>query len=264
MDADDVAQPNRLALQLAVLEQTGADICGGGVEFFGTSDHRIVQHPIGDDEIKTALYFGSAFAHPTVMMKTKLVRQLRYDKQWEKCEDYDLWQRAAYAGWIMTNVPEVILRYRQHENQISTAGSSIQQDLTQKLRRRHWQMSAAGMGIQAEWIEELMRLREPNPRGIDLKCVNSALEALMRHTNNDARLIVLDHAFRLYVRAAGSSPNVVGFWRQLNRDFGVETQFKSLFKLAILRFFRINPDSIIFEQFKRLTVGGNRFFTALQ
>lgn len=264
MDADDIALPNRLSLQLTTLEQTAADICGGWVEFFGTSDRRIIRHPIGDDAIKAALYFGSAFAHPTVMMRTALVKQLRYDKQWEKCEDYDLWQRAVYAGWKMTNVPEVVLRYRQHEAQISTAAWSIQQDLTQKLRRRHWQMASAGMGIQTEWIEELMKLREPNPHGIDLKCVNSALGALMRHTTDEARLIVLDHAFRLYVRAAASSPNVVGFWRQFNRDVGVETRFKALFKLAILRSFRINPDSIIFEQLRRLAVGGNLFFTAVQ
>lgn len=264
MDADDVALPNRLALQLAVLEQTGADICGGGIEFFGTSDRRIIKHPIGDDEIKTALYFGSAFAHPTVMMKTELVRQLRYDKQWEKCEDYDLWQRAAHAGWTMTNVPEVILRYRQHEAQISTATWEIQQDLTQKLRQRHWLYASAGMGTKAEWIDELLKLREPNPIGVNLSFVNSAISALMRHTTGGARLIVLDHAFRLYVRAAASSPNVVGFWKKLSRDFGVKAPSTALFKLGILRLFRISPDSVVFKQVKRLAMGGNRFFTANQ
>lgn len=264
MDADDVALPNRLALQLAVLEQTGADICGGGIEFFGTSDRRIIKHPIGDNEIKAALYFGSAFAHPTVVMKTELIRQLRYDQQWEKCEDYDLWQRAVYAGWKMANVPEVILRYRQHEAQISTAAWGIQQDLTHKLRRRHWLKGSTEMGIKTEWIDELMKLREPSPIGVNLNFVNLAIGALMQHTTNEARLIVLDHAFRLYARAAASSPNVVDFWKKLNKEFGLEAPSTAVFKLRILRLFRISPDGSIFEQVKRLAMGGNRFFTINQ
>ena len=67
------------------------------------------------------LLFGSMFAQPTVMMKTKLVKQLWYDKNWRVAEDYDLWERAARAGWIMTNVPEVLLLYRQHGEQIIPA-----------------------------------------------------------------------------------------------------------------------------------------------
>jgi small subunit ribosomal protein S21 len=41
------------------------------------------------------MLFCSPLAHPTVMVRTSLVKQLRYDKAWEKAEDYDLWVRAA-------------------------------------------------------------------------------------------------------------------------------------------------------------------------
>src|SRR6185369_4386478 len=38
MDQDDIALPHRFEKQLQWLEQTGADICGSSIRFFGTSD----------------------------------------------------------------------------------------------------------------------------------------------------------------------------------------------------------------------------------
>lgn len=254
MDADDIALPNRFALQLSMLAQTGADICGGWIQCFGASDTRIIKHPISDEAIKTALYFGSAFAHPTVMMRTDKIKQLRYDKLWEKCEDYDLWQRAVSAGWKMANVPEVVLRYRQHENQISTATWKIQQNLTQELRRRHWLMGSGRMELKAEWIDELMKLREHSPSAVNFNFVNLALVSLMRHTTGESQSIIKDHSFRLYVRAAASNQDIIRFWKELIEDFGTKTSFKALLILSILSFFRINPDSIVFKKAKMFSV----------
>src|SRR5208337_2402809 len=98
------------------------------------------------------LIFGAPFVHPTVMMKTKLLKQLHYDKAWEKCEDYDLWERAARANWKMINVPEVLLLYRQHKAQISTSASSRQLQLAQKIQRRRWEYLSDLVKLEKEWI----------------------------------------------------------------------------------------------------------------
>src|SRR6266568_274661 len=135
MDQDDIALSHRFERQLQWLEQTEADICGSWIKFFGTADKRIIKQPQTDQAIKMQLLFGAPFAHPSVMMKTALVRRLRYDKAWEKAEDYDLWERAAHAGWQMTNVQEVLLLYRQHATQITTHASNQNHMLTQKIRR---------------------------------------------------------------------------------------------------------------------------------
>jgi glycosyltransferase involved in cell wall biosynthesis len=127
MDQDDIALPHRFQRQLEWLEKTGADISGSWVQRFGTADKRIVRLPRTDEEIKMELLFCSPFAHPTVMMRSSLARGLRYDKAWEMAEDYDFWERAAEAGWRMTNVPEVLLMYRVHAAQISTLSNDRQQ-----------------------------------------------------------------------------------------------------------------------------------------
>lgn len=98
MDADDIALPQRFARQLQWLEETGADICGSWIKLFGTPDGRILKHAQTDEAVKMELLFGAPFAHPSVMMKRDAARQLGYDKSWEKCEDYDLWERRRARG----------------------------------------------------------------------------------------------------------------------------------------------------------------------
>lgn len=251
MDQDDIARPNRFLRQLEWLEQTGADICGGWVKAFGTADERVLKHPQSDAAIKMELLFGCPFAHPTVMMKRELAKHLRYDKAWEKCEDYDLWERAARAGWEMTNVPEVLLLYRQHNAQISTSAFAHQQLLTQKIRRRSWEFVCDSMKFKREWIDEVLKLREPSPPNPNMNDVDSAFVELLQHNRGEARATILDHATRLYFRAAADCPDVSARWGRLNQRFGRGFGLKTKLKLWLLRVFRIHSDSAIFSRLKK-------------
>ncbi len=138
MDQDDIAMPFRFERQLHWLDQTNADICGSWVQRFGTKDNRIVKFHENDELIKAEMLFASPFAHPSVMMKTEYLKKLRYDSEFEKAEDYDLWVRSVQAGCKMTNVPEVLIRYRVHSDQITTRTYSIVQLQAQKIRQKYW------------------------------------------------------------------------------------------------------------------------------
>lgn len=258
MDADDIALKDRFARQLQWLEETEADVCGTWVQFFGTSDHRVLKHPVSDSAIKTTLFFGGPFAHPSVMMRTSLVKQLRYRKDWEKCEDYDLWQRAASANWKMTNLPEVLLMYRQHQAQTSTVSMGIQQELAQKIRRRHWNMEQSKLGVKDVWIAELLKLRQPVPPAVELDDVNSALVALVQHMKEyESFETVMDHAWRLYVRAAGKSLHVVRYWLLLHEQLGIKVRFTMVLHLVFLRLFRLGPGNALFEFIKAINIRRN-------
>jgi len=260
MDADDIALAHRFERQLQWLEQTGADICGTGVQFFGANEKRILMHPCGDVAIKIALFFGSVFAHPTVMMRATLAKQLGYEPAWEKCEDYDLWQRAAQAHWKMANVPEVLLMYRVHEAQISTVSLSYQQELAQHIRRRQWTQMQSAFGIQPGWSVEVLKLRELDPPSVDLDDVNAALGALARQaTTDEARGVLLDHARRLYVRSAGNSRDVVRSWQRLLAQVGVKTSISTLVQLALLSLFRLGPTHAVFGFWKKVALNSQHF-----
>ena len=252
MDQDDIALPQRFERQLQWIEKTDADICGSWVELFGTTRKRILKHPKTDAAIKMEMLFSTPFAHPTVMMKRELVKNLRYDKNWEKCEDYDLWERAAHSGLKMTNIPEVLLLYRQHSTQVSSSAALHQQLLTQKIRRRYWTFIFDSMKLEQKWIDDVLNLREPSPSKSNMDHVDAAFIKLLKCNEGEARATIFDHATRLYFRAAGECPDVVIRWIKLNKLFGQGLAIGTILELKFISVFRFKPQSYFFKNLKRL------------
>ena len=253
MDADDIAEPTRFERQLRCLEETGADISGTWVQFFGTSDNRILRHPESDTAIKAELLFGAPFAHPTVMMRAALAKELHYDPAWERCEDYDLWERAARAGWQMTNVPVVLLRYRQHESQVSSAFFVYQQLLSQQIRRRYWQYFLASKGIEDTLpIIEVMKLREPNPTSVDMEQVDFVFRMLLADAEAEEKRTIFHHMTKLYLRGAGGCPSMILRWGRLNRKYGEGLGVRVKVQIGLLSLFRIHLDSPSMKKAKRI------------
>lgn len=250
MDQDDIAMPQRFEHQLLWLQKNNADICGSWIKLFGTADTRILKHALTDEGIKMELLFGAPFAHPTVMMKKELAQQLLYDKTWEKCEDYDLWERAARANWKMTNVPEVLLKYRQHGAQISTSTFNKQQELTQAVRLRYWQYTFDAMKLDRTLAAEVIKLREPSPPKFDMDKIDLAFFELLDRSFGEAREIIFDHMTRLYFRAAAYCPDTIVRWNRLNHRFGIGPAWGVKLKLLALSILRIRPNSAIFTRLK--------------
>lgn len=252
MDADDISLPHRFARQLSWLEKSGADVCGSWVRLFGVGGERVLRHAQTDAAIKLEMLFGTPFAHPTVMVRAALLKKMGYDKAWEKCEDYDLWERAARNGWLMTNVPEVLLLYRQHVAQISSKGASMQQMLSQRIRRRYWNSVSGLFKLEVKWIDEVIKLRETPPQRPDMDLVDLAFEALLESSHGEAREIVFDHVTRLYFRAAGLDPSAVTRWGRLNKRYGGDFALATKVKLLLLGWLRIRPDGALFDLLKKI------------
>jgi hypothetical protein len=121
-DADDESLPDRFRCQIEFLEAHPAvGVVGTAITVINTQGHPVRSHayPLSNAEIKEWLKSGSAFAHPAVMMRAEALGGIgEYRKAFEHGEDYDLWLRLA-EHWEMANLAEPLLRYRQHESQVS-------------------------------------------------------------------------------------------------------------------------------------------------
>jgi glycosyltransferase involved in cell wall biosynthesis len=123
MDSDDVSLPRRFERQVAFLDtHPDVGICGTWFRDISTDGFTIntVSRNVSDVlEYPAYLFFNPYLGHPTVMMRGTLFRDhnLRYDPA-VYAEDYDLWSRALRYGQIC-NIPEVMLHYRRHPNQLS-------------------------------------------------------------------------------------------------------------------------------------------------
>jgi hypothetical protein len=122
MDADDISLPERFARHVAFMDaHPEIGICGTWAEFFGVTPGGIWRNATDPDEIKSRLFFGQALTHPSVMLRRSTIQSanLYYNSDYVRSQDYELWARASRHVRI-SNVPEVLLRYRLHPRQIGT------------------------------------------------------------------------------------------------------------------------------------------------
>ena len=136
MDCDDMSLPERLARQVAYLDrQPSVGICGTWFSKFGAGKEKVVRWQTDAEAIRAGLLFDSMLGHPTVMLRSALLRSfdLRYDPAYKNAEDFELWVRAA-QHCELANLGEVLLRYRVHPGQITQSQAAGQRETAGKVR----------------------------------------------------------------------------------------------------------------------------------
>lgn len=150
MDADDVSFPHRLIRQLEHMEaRPGCVLLGTGVRIFGnTISDQDVLPETENETIRFKALFQNPFFHPTVLLRSSLIKEkkLRYDPEFLHAEDYDFWVRLMGHGEVQ-NLPEVLLRYRRHEETVGSKYNAIQVANANKVRHR---VLRTALGIVAE------------------------------------------------------------------------------------------------------------------
>lgn len=138
MDADDIAHSERLAAQVAYLDQHGkVDVLGTNVMFFNEDMEILGRQPEYHDEIALELFFGFTMMHPTIMLRRAALveNSMNYDPAFTYSQDFDLWSRML-PGHRFANLQTPLLMLREHSNKISRSKRDEQQALTQIIRRR--------------------------------------------------------------------------------------------------------------------------------
>ena len=128
MDADDIAEPNRIEEQLKFLKENNCDIVGANIILIDEKGYKIGEErlPVEDKLIKKYYNYGSCLFHPTWFAKKNLYEELNGYREIYACEDYDFIIRAIYNGYKLGNVPKFLLRYRVRKNGISVSTEAHQ------------------------------------------------------------------------------------------------------------------------------------------
>ena len=135
MDQDDIALPDRLAVQLEWAAGNGLDVCGGQAERFGARDGMLT-FPDCHEAIAREMLFRCAVLYPTALVRTSLLKE---NGGITDCtfDDYELFTRLALCGRL-GNVPSVLLRYRKHEEQTSRQRKKEMRKDFQRFRFRYF------------------------------------------------------------------------------------------------------------------------------
>ena len=137
LDADDVALPERLALQLGCFDRKPSLVLLGSwaerMNQHGRSTGRV--RPVADPQrLGAILAERNPFVHSSVMMRADAVKAVGgYRAAFLGAEDYDLWLRLAERGAI-ANLPQPLVRYRVHAGGVS-AQFAVRQCFSARLAR---------------------------------------------------------------------------------------------------------------------------------
>ena len=127
MDADDISMPDRFELQVTYMDENpNVGVLGSQIEIIGTCEK--VKKPLTDESIRWWFFKGNPIAHPSVFIRKAVLvaHGLEYNSSLQPTEDFDMWWRMAQVTQL-ANLNEVLLKYRYHEQQESTAKAEIQQ-----------------------------------------------------------------------------------------------------------------------------------------
>lgn len=120
LDADDIALPNRLALEIAYLDKNPHVALLGSYAMYidkQGNDIQLVSPKAEQKLLPIWLLFQNCFPQSAVMLRKKYFTEfnLQYRKDFPPAEDYDLWVQIAKHATVC-NLPQTLIKHRKHDD----------------------------------------------------------------------------------------------------------------------------------------------------
>lgn len=190
MDADDISFPERIAKQVAFLEEN-KDFDVVSTQFYtfktGHTKKNLYHNPEKYEDLRGYLLFRSGICHPAVMIRRTLFTEkgLKFEKEYLHVEDYALWVKAMYITKL-ANLSEPLLYYRIHNSQISVVNEQRQIDNKKKVFAIHCR--ELGLPYDNESLDIYASVAECLPLRSSLdyldKCEGFMLNLIERNRDN--------------------------------------------------------------------------------
>lgn len=147
MDADDISSLNRLDKQVTfMLANPAVAVLGTNYEIIDSSGRVLknVYMPLSDKEIRTHLFWGNPFCHPSVIYKRDVVLLYGGYMGGLQAEDYDLWVRLSKnPNYKFANLPDICVSYRNE----GMGGARRSRTAYASLASAQFQCFISGMGL---------------------------------------------------------------------------------------------------------------------
>jgi glycosyltransferase involved in cell wall biosynthesis len=118
LDADDIAELNRIEKQLAFIEAQRADLVGSCYHLMDERGNIVAQKrmPMSESAIRKSAHYLNPISNSTVLAKADVLRKHPYPKSEVNGitfgEDYALWIDMLLQGLRLSNEPDYLVRFR--------------------------------------------------------------------------------------------------------------------------------------------------------
>lgn len=122
MDADDIAKKDRLEKEIRYIEQEKLDVVGSWADVIDENDavwNEISGTYFTQEAVAKLLPIQNVLIHPTVLMRTDMLKKVGGYRNFASCQDYDLWLRLLSANCKIGIINEKLLFFRRHKNSIT-------------------------------------------------------------------------------------------------------------------------------------------------
>ncbi|MBN1384712.1 MAG: glycosyltransferase [Elusimicrobia bacterium] len=153
MDSDDISLPQRLEKQVDFMERNpDFGVCGTQVMIMASSGNYVTSLHLEDKKLRSELFFYNVFAHPSVIMRKSVLRDhnLFYRQDYYPAEDYKMWVDVSQYSKL-GNIPEVLLKYREHPNQITRQDNTVVLNILKKFYKQR--LYEVGINLTQEELE---------------------------------------------------------------------------------------------------------------
>lgn len=243
MDADDIALPERFAVQLAWMQKTDVDICGSCIKRFGAEDG-LIWFPETHEAIRHELLFRVGILHPTMIIRADILKKHPYDEKTYH-DDYELLTRLAPI-FRMGNVQQVLLKHRCHTQQSNVVYRDQFIAEQRQFRRTYFHTLFPQATTDDYTAIELAAEKTPAVNPVELELAGKWLARLAQTPDNFLRERMARRWLATCQRSAHLGSACYRLYRQIAPEFGFAA-IKGQLKLRLMCTFRCGYESIAYK-----------------
>lgn len=125
MDADDVCKNNRLEKQLKFMEvNENIAVCGTYANLIDDNSTKIgeLKHHTDFESIRGKIFFDNVLIHSSAFFRKDFIVKIgMYNEEFIRSQDYELWFRVIANKGEISNIPENLVDFRVHSNNIASS-----------------------------------------------------------------------------------------------------------------------------------------------
>jgi glycosyltransferase involved in cell wall biosynthesis len=243
MDADDICLPTRFEEQINYMNNNNLCLCGSWIEAFNEADVvDIWKYPESHKDNVFRLFFMSSFAHPSVMMRKNVFKELKYKN--EVAEDYRLWCDIVNKGFNIGNIQKVLLKYRIHENQITQLKSKELVDSSNIIGLNFAEIIDREV---FKLLEGLIEIQNNNNISKFEKLLKKLLVASQKYSVSKDNLKIITKA--VYNKSSPKNPLI--YYSYFKATKGIKRNIKEEFRFFIKSLIVVGKESFIYQSFKK-------------
>ena len=164
MDADDISIKDRIEKQIKYLKEMNLDMVSSLAYRIDEKDNiwgEIKKISDNNNIIMEKLKYKNVIIHPSVIIKTEVIRKLNGYRNFDSAQDYDLWLRMISSGYKIGVYNEKLIYFRFHKSSI-TSTKKFSQFINEKYIRKLYKERIEKYGEDSFSDENLKKFLQEN------------------------------------------------------------------------------------------------------